>query len=325
MNKDPRLRTPPADSVTIHSEGSPRGEDPAELDDLVRQSSVHTVAEDGSTSVQASDDFLAFYGLRENPFGDSVNPVYFYKTESHGDALEQMMMTVTYNISLGLVTGASGSGKTLVTQILLQSLDRSRYEPALLLVTPGMSKTGLLRETLGELGVALPVGIPRTQHLLKLLGNYVIDLHEDGRRLVLIIDECHFLSSENLHILRTISNIEIPECKLVTCLLFGESHFAKRLKHPSYASLRSRMYFRRDLAPMSREDSAQYVKYRLMTAGRLEDLFTEGGLTAVHEQTGGVCRNVNQLCMLTLIEGARENMNRLDETVVGACAEQSTQ
>jgi type II secretory pathway predicted ATPase ExeA len=184
-----------------------------------------------------------------------------------------------------------------------------------------MSRTAMLREILSELNIPLPVGINRTQELLKLLSNHIIDLYHQGRKLVLIIDECHFLSSDNLHLVRTISNIEIPERKLTTSLLFGESRFTKRLQHPTYDSLRNRMYFRGALEAMGPEECAQYVKFRLMVAGRLDQLFTEDGLTALHARAEGVNRSVNKLGMMCLIEGASLELAELDAAHVEQCAD----
>ena len=268
----------------------------------------------------AGGDFVRFYGLRENPFSDAVNPGYFYRTESHAAALAKMAMAVEHKTSLGMITGPSGTGKTLVTQLLLQQLDPEKYQAVLVLVTPGMSKTGLLREILSELGVAVPEGISRTHDLLRILGHFIIDLHENGRRLVLIIDECHFLGADCLHVIRTISNIEIPECKLVTSLLFGEARFTERLKHSSYESLRNRMYLRGELQPMDAKECAQYVKFRLMVAGRMNDLFDEPALAALHARSGGICRNLSKLCMLTLLTGAMNGRDRLQEADVEAGA-----
>ncbi len=76
-----------------------------------------------SPSAEEATDFLSFYGLRENPFADSVNPAYFYKTGNHADAYQRMILTVEQDVSLAMVTGVSGTGKTLVTQLLLQGLD----------------------------------------------------------------------------------------------------------------------------------------------------------------------------------------------------------
>jgi general secretion pathway protein A len=265
--------------------------------------------------------FLAFYGFAENPFADSVNPAYFYKTDGHRAACERALMAVENDVSLDMVTGASGTGKTLVTQLILQELgSAARCEPVLVLVTPGMSKTGLLREILSELDVALPVGINRTRDLIKMLSNVIIDLHNAGRKLVLLIDECHFLDADGLHIVRTISNIEIPQRKLTTCLLFGEQRFAARLRRPGYESLRNRMFFRVELPAMGAEDCAQYIKFRAMVAGRTADLFTADALAAIHAATGGICRSVNKLCMLAMIEGCIRRESRIGADVVAAAA-----
>jgi type II secretory pathway predicted ATPase ExeA len=265
-------------------------------------------------------NFVSFYALKENPFADSVHPAFFFRTEGHAEAFRSMTLAAEFRASLGMVTGPSGTGKTLVSQLLLQHFDNPKYRVALVLVTPGLSKTGLLREILSELSLALPVGIPRVQDLVKQLSNHIIELHQQGQRLIIIVDECHLLSSDCLHIIRTISNIETPQEKLVTCLLFGESRLAQRLEHASYASLTNRIYLRSELRPLTPAEVTQYVKYRLMTAGRLSELFTESALTAVHELSGGICRSVNKLAMLSLIEAADRRSGNVDETLVRIAA-----
>jgi len=265
-------------------------------------------------------NFVDFYGLKENPFADSVHPAFFFRTDSHAESFRSMMLAVEFRASLGMVTGPSGTGKTLVSQLLLQHFDDPKYRVVLVLVTPGLSKTGLLREILSELDIALPVGILRVQDLVKQLSNHIIELHEQGQRLVIVVDECHLLSAECLHMVRTISNIETPQEKLTTCLLFGESRLLQRLNHPSYASLNNRIYLRSELRPLGPAEVAQYVKFRLLTAGRLDELFTEPALAAVHEFSGGICRNVNKLAMLSLIEAADNRFAMVDDMLVRSAA-----
>ncbi len=265
-------------------------------------------------------NFITCYGLKENPFADAVHPGFFFRTDSHAEAFRSMMMAVEFQAALGMTTGPSGTGKTLVSQLLLQHFDDPKYRVVLLLVTPGLSKTGLLREILSELDLALPVGIPRVQDLVKQLSNHIIELHEQGQRLVILVDECHLLTADCLHMVRTISNIETPQQKLVTCLLFGESRLLQRLDHPSYASLNNRIYLRSELRPLTPGEVAQYIKYRMMTAGRLTELFTEPALAAMHEFSGGICRNVNKLAMLSLIEAADVRAVMVDETLVRTAA-----
>jgi general secretion pathway protein A len=270
-----------------------------------------------TTSVR---DFLDAFGLRENPFADCVHAGFFYRTESHSDAFRNMMLAVEFDASLGLVTGPSGTGKTLVSQIVLEHLEQPRFKTVLVLVTPGLSKTGLLREILAELNVALPVGMTPLHDLVKLLSNEIIDLHQRGQRLVIILDECHLLTSDCLHVVRTISNIEIPQRKLVTCLLFGEARLAQRLEHPSYESLRNRIYIRSRLAPLTQPEVGQYVKYRLMVGGRMTDLFTPAAVWALHTHSGGICRTLNKLCLLSLVEAVTRQQSTIDEAIVNACA-----
>ncbi|MDP9292038.1 MAG: AAA family ATPase [Verrucomicrobiota bacterium] len=290
------------------------------IDELLGQSGPAAPAPD-IVPFAPPGDFMRTYGLRENPFADCVHPAFFFRTEGHGEAFHSMMLAAEFKTSLGMVTGPSGVGKTLISQLLLQTFDESKYHVILVLVTPGLSKTGLLREILAELDIALPVGIARVQDLVKLLSNHIIELHEQGRRLVIIIDECHLLSADCLHIVRTISNIETPQEKLTTCLIFAEARLLQRLQHPGYESLRNRIYLRHELSPMTAAESAQCVKYRLMIAGRLTDLFSEPALAALHEHSGGIPRTLNKLAMLSLIEGGSRNCATIDESIVSAAAQ----
>lgn len=265
-------------------------------------------------------NFIEYYGLKSNPFADCVHPTFFYRTESHAEAFRSMMLAVDFQASLGMVTGPSGTGKTLVSQLLLEQFDQSKYHVILILVTPGLTKIGLLREILSELNLALPVGISRVQDLMKLLANHIMDMHQRGQRLVIIVDECHLLDAECLHVIRTISNIEIPECKLTTCLLFGEARLAQRLEHPSYDSLRNRIYLRAELQPLRADETRQYVGFRLLVAGRMAELFAPEAFASLHTHSGGICRSLNKLCMLSLIEGAMRQRPMIDAATVEAAA-----
>lgn len=267
-----------------------------------------------------ASDFLNAYGLRENPFADCVHPGFFYRTESHAEALRNMSLAVEFDASLGLVTGPSGTGKTLVSQLLLEQLNQPKYKTVLVLITPGLSKTGLLREILAEMNVALPLGMTPLHDLVKFLSNEIIDLHQRGQRLIILLDECHLLTADCLHVVRTISNIEIPQRKLVTCVMFGEARLAQRLEHPSFESLRNRIYIRSKLAPLSQADAGQYIKYRLMVAGRMTELFTPSAIWAMHAHAGGICRSLNKICLLSLVEGVMRQQSVIDETIVNAAA-----
>ncbi|OGV44846.1 MAG: hypothetical protein A2X46_17105 [Lentisphaerae bacterium GWF2_57_35] len=294
------------------------------LDLLTAQPPLGAQARPAPAQPLSHYDFLSYFRLETNPFADSVNPAFFFKTEIHDQAYIRMMLAIEHDISLALLTGLSGTGKTLVSQMLLKELDPSHYQTILVLVSPNMSKTALIKEILSELN--LPVSPSSTllsaQDLLKQLQDHIVKLCDLRRKLVIIVDECHFLSAESLHMVRTISNIEMAERKLSTCLLLGEQRFLKRLEHPSYQSLRSRMYLRSELLPLKKEDCEQYIKFRLLVSGREAVLFNGKAVEAIHQASGGICRQINKLCMLALLEAFTQRKSMIDEGIVALCAQQ---
>jgi general secretion pathway protein A len=245
-----------------------------------------------------------------------VNPEFFYASEGHEAAFKKMVMTIEGDISLGLVHGVSGTGKTLTTQMLLAYLRPEVYETVLVLVTPGMSKTALLREILRELFEEMKTFPAQTQKLLDLLASRIFELYHQNRKLVILIDEAHFLSAESLHLLRTISNLETPQKKLTTTILFAEDHFLRRLAHPSYQSLKNRMYMKLRLSPINADETAQYIKYRLLASGSREPLFDEACYGEIHKYSGGVCREINRICHNCLTEAFMQGRKCVDGEIV---------
>ncbi len=261
-------------------------------------------------------DQLSYHGFTSHPFSDSVNPDFFYESTIHETAFKKMLMTIQDNISLGLVHGVSGTGKTLLTQMLLTHLDPELYQVALVMVSPGMSKTSLLKEILRELMEETEIFPSKTQALLDLLHEQIIDLYRQNKKLVMVIDEAHFLSAEALHILRTISNLETPQKKLATCILFAEDLFLRRLSHPSYQSLRSRMYMKVSLAPMDLDETVQYIKFRLLSAGCALPPFNEDTYSEIHKSSGGICRDINRICHNSLTEAFLRKQKWIDREIV---------
>jgi len=261
--------------------------------------------------------FLEFFGFQKDPFSDSLNLDFYFRTERNEQALFKMIMCVEHNISLGLVTAESGLGKSLLGQKLLVNLSEMKYQTALVLVTPGMSRANFLKELCFELTGDESIFDIRDSHtVLKHLQNEVIDLYERGKKSVVIIDEAHFLSSKSLHTLRTLSNIEVPDKKLITCILLAERNFLKRMKHSSYKSLESRMYIREMLLPLTRSEVEQYIKFRIVAANGSVEIIDENVYDAVYEKTDGVCRRINKIMTLSFINAFFASQKRITSDII---------
>lgn len=260
---------------------------------------------------ESNADPLVFFNLHAQPFTDNVNPEFFYRTEAHEEAFLAMKRCIDEHISLGLTTAISGTGKTLLTQVLIHELDPRKFQPILVLCHPGMTGTGLLKEIADELKLEFPNNRRSTQDLIWAIQAHIISLYIKGMRLVLIIDEVHFLGAQPLHILRTLSNLEVPERKLVTVLLFGEQSFMKKMERPEYKSVFSRMFTRVEVRPLRGDEIAQYVKFRLLVAGGRPALFAEDAFGPLEELSGGIPRELNRICHNALIWAARHGQDSI--------------
>jgi type II secretory pathway predicted ATPase ExeA len=258
------------------------------------------------------------FRFRENPFPDSVNPRFFFRTEAHEDAYIKMKKCIEEHVAVGLTTALSGTGKTLLTQILLTELGEEQYEPVLVLAYPGMSRTGLLRELGTEMGLG-PFGPRSTMHeVMSAIQSGIVALHQKGRKLVVIIDECHFLGVEPLQMVRTLSNIELPERKLVTILLFGEDSFLAKIDKPQYASIFNRMFVRARLRPLTEDETQQYIKFRCLVSGGHPGVFDAEFYRAVHQLSRGIPREINRICHNAMFEAAREGLPLVDcSSIIG--------
>lgn len=244
--------------------------------------------------------WASHFGLKKNPFQDTINTDLFFRTKQHEEATVKIKIGIEDRHALILLDGVSGTGKTLATQVVLRSLDSDYFTPVFVPVFPGMGKGALL----GAILSAMEVDSGRLVHeRLTVIQEQALKQGCDGRRLVIVIDEAHFLSSDALHCLRTLSNLETGREKLVTVLLVAEPGLAKRLASPFYASLRGRITFAVRLEPLTLEGLEQYVKYRILKCGGdPARLLSPECYVQIHGLSHGIPRDVNRLLYVSFIE-----------------------
>ncbi|MBU0728423.1 MAG: AAA family ATPase [Proteobacteria bacterium] len=240
------------------------------------------------------------FGLTRNPFKDTLDTTLFYRTRQHEEALVKLRLGIYDRHALILLSGDSGTGKTIVSQAALRSLGAADVLPVFVFVHPGMGKGPLLGAILKELEVEK---IARyTGDRLAQLQDAALGFYSKGQRIVVVIDEAHFLKADALHILRTLSNLETEQEKLITVILVAERSLTRRLSAPSYASLRSRITFGINLDPLTPEEAEQYVKFRLLKCGATTDLIPGDAFKVLHKLSGGIPREINRLLYNSFME-----------------------
>lgn len=240
------------------------------------------------------------FKMAKNPFKDVLDTSLFFRTKQHEEALVKIQIGIEDRHAIILLSGPSGTGKTMISQVVLRSMDQTKYDPVFIPVHPGMGKGSLLVAILNEVGIDNPERY--TDQRLAQLQEKALDLHSKGKRLVMVIDEAHFLKADALHILRTLSNLETEEEKLVTVLLIAEDSLVNRLNNPSYASLKGRITFSINLNALSQAETEQYIKYRLLKCGAPGNLLTNDAYQVAHHYSSGTPRDINRLLYNSFIE-----------------------
>ncbi len=179
------------------------------------------------------------------------------------------------------------------------------------LANPHLTVTTLYRQILLALQVEPAFGFLR---LLPQLRATLAEVSRKGRFVLLLVDEAHLLPPELLEQLRFLLNEEMDSTSLLTLVLLGQPELAHKLRFAPYEALAQRIAVRYQLPPFDLEETAGYIKHQLRTAGFSGSIFSDGFIAAVHDQTKGVARQINNICRNALLLGATEFKQVLDET-----------
>src|ERR1700752_4897003 len=254
--------------------------------------------------------YLSFFGLNEKPFAITPDPRYLYLSERHAEALAHLMYGINEAGGFVQLTGEVGTGKTTIVRSLLAQAPKNA-EIALIL-NPRMTPPEFLLTICEELGVGVPDGSSgRLKDLVDILGGYLLRAHGEGKRVVLVVDEAQNLSPEVLEQVRLLTNLETNTQKLLPIILIGQPELRDLLARNELRQLAQRITGRYHLNPLSREETAAYVRHRLRVAGATTDIFSPGALSAVFRLSAGVPRVINVVCDRALLGAYSTDRHRV--------------
>ena len=128
--------------------------------------------------------YREYFGLKETPFSIAPDPHYFYISEGHREALAHLIYGIQRRWWIVLLTGEVGTGRTTVCRCLwnkcLKTAGYFYFESTL-------SSVGLLAAICDEFGIAAE-GNETTKDLVADIYDFLLHIHETGRRAILIIE-----------------------------------------------------------------------------------------------------------------------------------------
>jgi general secretion pathway protein A len=131
--------------------------------------------------------------------------------------------------------------------------------------------------------------------------------------LLLIFDEAHLLDSDALTDLRLLISSALDVRPPLKMLLVGQEPLRAVLRRAQHADLLNRVSVRYQLRPLTREQTCRYIDFQLRQAGGDAKLFDDSVKGAIHDFTGGVPRQSNNLATACLRQATARKVRRIDD------------
>ncbi|MDX2496283.1 MAG: AAA family ATPase [Desulfobacterales bacterium] len=262
--------------------------------------------------------YLSHYNLLKKPFQLTTDPRFLWLGEKHKEALATLKYGVVDQKGFLLVTGDVGTGKTTLINALLESLEDDTYVANI--SNPWLNLIDFFNF------IAISFNIPKKfdnkVDFLVHFSRFLKKAYSENKNVLLIIDEAHSLSKELLENIRLLSNIELPEEKLINIFFVGQNEINQTLASQECRALRQRIMLTYQIKPLSEIETFEYIKCRLKVAGTEVKLFSRKAIQEIYDFSHGYPRLINTICDHALLTGYARDLKKIPPDVIKECAQE---
>lgn len=266
-------------------------------------------------------DYLDFYKLREDPFGITPDPDFFFPSKLHLEALQSMEYFLRKGESFMLLTGAPGTGKTTLIKTFLKKFNS--VSPIVIYQSTLSAKEFLKTLIKNIIKEEIEVTEKAEKYLDKvdLLDALKEELNHrksQGIKNIIIIDEAQDLPEETLTEIKHLSNLETEKEKLIHFIFLAQPYFEELLSKANYAQLNQRISLKVKLKSFNKDETESYIKFRLQQVGEAPVVFESSAIKAIHKASKGIPRLINLICSRALMVGYLESSYIIKKSYVKA-------
>ncbi len=256
------------------------------------------------------DRLRSHYGFTRQPFTRDLAAGQLFAAAGHQQAVARLRWLID-TAGTGVVTGEVGAGKTVAARAATATLDASHHT-VVYLPNPAIGARGIHHQLVSGLGAT-----PRFHRaaLIAQTADLLAAEHDERRRtVILIVDEAHLLTAEQLEQLRLLTNADMDARSSLALLLLGQPTLRRRLKLGAFAALDQRITLRYHIDGLDLPETTDYIRHHLTLAGRSDTMFSDDAVTLIHAHARGIPRAINNLATAALIAAYADNKTIIDES-----------
>lgn len=259
------------------------------------------------------------FGLREHPFRGHPDPRFFYLANQHQSVIDKSKFVADHKLGLGVTYGSPGTGKTTLSRILFQRfVDAGKYE-TVLLADPGYKTDNrFLRSIIQEFGVGETQ--KAMQDSLKIFEGYLEQkLVKEGKTCLLIVDHGENMKEELYALLNDLLELKSPAGEpLLQVLVFGRHIMRDLLQDTRSKDIHEKIAITSSLEPLTFDDLARKVKFRLHVAGMDNHPFSDAALNELYITSRGNPRAAVRLADAAMHQALLSNQDIVDLPLIKA-------
>jgi general secretion pathway protein A len=253
---------------------------------------------------------LALWGLKWNPFSPELPSEALLVTA----AIDNFAWRVEQLVQEGgfaLISGESGTGKSVALRIVAQRLAALRDVMVGVLERPQSKTTDFYRE-LGDIFSVKLSSSNRWGGFRTLRERWKAHVASTRIKPVLLIDEAQEMTPEVLSELRILSSADFDSTTLFTAVLAGDGRLLELLRHEDLIPLGTRIRTRLHTESASREELGQLLSHALAKAGNATLMTAELRDTLI-DHCAGNYRLLMTMSAELLAHGMAHEVQQLDE------------